>query len=906
MRRSPARRDQTRRASTLNHARAHGIIPLNRRALAGVRLALLLTGLVAAVITFDLNLRTILENGPALRRGAPLPGLPFLGMTVDWTTTPAPQRQADLVRLRDAGVGWVRLRVNWAAVEPQPGQFDWSGTDARITDIVAAGLVPVLVLDGSPAWARAPRDRTPVDNPLAPPDDFAEFATFGAAVAQRFGDSVAFYQIWDEPNVAPHWGDRHIEPVHYAQLLRVTAPAIRAADPDAVIIGAALAPTTDRGHTAMDEVRFLQRMLAAGARESLDAVAVQPFGFGATPDDDRRRIDVLNAQRAALIRRTLAAMGTDDLPVIAARFGWNDRPNAPWRTVLEPQRTAFAQEFLELARREWPWLAGAAWAVDRPDAPPDDPMWGFAGDAALLAALREGATAAPQPHAERANRAAWGWLTLALASVAVAGWRLVRAAQVAGWRSWLGWLRARPWWQLGLWLALLLAYFLATWPPLVLLLLGGAAVLVWVQPRSALWLGALLLPFHIYHKELHFAAGTLTLPPTQAVMLAALPALIPARRGRPWGQSWTFSGFDGLALGWLVLGVTAVHVRYWPGYVQGMADLVVTPLLLYALVRRFTPDAQTGRQVAAALFAGGLLAALVGLVGWIGGAGTVADGLRRLVGPHFSPNHTALYLERTLFLGLGLWFGIGRRTGRARRAFLGIGAALALVGVALLLTASRGALLLALPAGLAVFVWSAPVRRVRVRGIVLGSIIGGLAVAALALLVTLPRLANTATVLERVDIWRATMALWRDVPVFGVGAGGFYWTFPAYIPVQAAIDPNLRHPHSVWLETLTGWGVLGMIWMLGLLVQMTRAGFALRHREGLTDRNVWLGAGLLAGLAAGFAHGQVDAFGTLPDLAGWNWVALALLAQMTPSLRRENRRAARQHVPPDGPAETGE
>ncbi|MCB0162371.1 MAG: hypothetical protein KDD83_29740, partial [Caldilineaceae bacterium] len=79
----------------MNHARAHGIIPLNRRALAGVRLALLLTGLVAAVITFDLNLRTILENEPALRRGEPLPGLPFLGMTVDWTTTPAHQPQAD-------------------------------------------------------------------------------------------------------------------------------------------------------------------------------------------------------------------------------------------------------------------------------------------------------------------------------------------------------------------------------------------------------------------------------------------------------------------------------------------------------------------------------------------------------------------------------------------------------------------------------------------------------------------------------------------------------------------------------------------------------------------------------------------------------------------------------------------
>ncbi|MCB9159161.1 MAG: O-antigen ligase family protein [Caldilineaceae bacterium] len=205
-----------------------------------------------------------------------------------------------------------------------------------------------------------------------------------------------------------------------------------------------------------------------------------------------------------------------------------------------------------------------------------------------------------------------------------------------------------------------------------------------------------------------------------------------------------------------------------------------------------------------------------------------------------------------------------------------------------------------------VFLWPAPMRRVRVRGVVSVSVIGGLAVAALALVVMLPRLANTATVLERVDIWRATLALWRDVPIFGVGAGGFYWTFPAYIPVQAAIDPNLRHPHNVWLETLAGWGVLGGIWMVGLLVQLVRTTAAVSRADELTRRDVWLAAGLLAGLAAGFAHGQVDAFLTLPDLAGWNWVALALLAQMTPSLRRENRRAARQHLPPDGPAEKGE
>jgi hypothetical protein len=35
--------------------------------------------------------------------------------------------------------------------------------------------------------------------------------------------------------------------------------------------------------------------------------------------------------------------------------------------------------------------------------------------------------------------------------------------------------------------------------------------------------------------------------------------------------------------------------------------------------------------------------------------------------------------------------------------------------------------------------------------------------------------------------------------------------------------------------------------------------------------------GLVAGLIAALAHGQMDAFQALPPLAAWNWVALALL-----------------------------
>jgi len=75
----------------------------------------------------------------------------------------------------------------------------------------------------------------------------------------------------------------------------------------------------------------------------------------------------------------------------------------------------------------------------------------------------------------------------------------------------------------------------------------------------------------------------------------------------------------------------------------------------------------------------------------------------------------------------------------------------------------------------------------------------------------------------------------------------------------------------------TGWGGLGLLWFLGLLVTLIRiAKLILKN-----DRLSWPAIGLLAGLAAAFAHAQVDAFTVLPDLALWNWAALALLATKT-------------------------
>ena len=310
--------------------------------LALLRLLLIYTLLCAVALATALTLRGRIDRGVGLATPptADIGDIPYFGITAELDTL-NPQAQADaLARLADMGVGWVRVFLDWDTLEPAPGDFDWTAADRVIAAITDARLVPVVVLDKSPAWARDERDRDTPDGRHAPPADVTDYARFAAAVATRYGAAVRYYQLWNEPNVAPHWGARHIEAAGYAQLLKAGATAVRQADADAVILLAALAPTTDRGHTAQDEVYFLQRLYAAGAAPYFDAAAVQPFGFGSAPDDPRVDRAILDFRRTLLVRRAMINAGDGATPIWIARYGWNRILASPWATVSpdEPDR----------------------------------------------------------------------------------------------------------------------------------------------------------------------------------------------------------------------------------------------------------------------------------------------------------------------------------------------------------------------------------------------------------------------------------------------------------------------------------------------------------------------------------------------------------------------------------------
>ena len=93
------------------------------------------------------------------------------------------------------GFTWVRQRFPWAAIEPQPGEFDWEPWDRIVAESVDRGLQIIPVLDTPPAWAGTPPD----------PEAFARL--FGDVLAAGI---ISTHYGAAEP-IAPTWEFLHVE-----------------------------------------------------------------------------------------------------------------------------------------------------------------------------------------------------------------------------------------------------------------------------------------------------------------------------------------------------------------------------------------------------------------------------------------------------------------------------------------------------------------------------------------------------------------------------------------------------------------------------------------------------------------------------------------------------------------------
>ncbi len=353
-----------------------------------------------------------------LRRQIPPPPANFLaadkgyGVTLNLTRYDDQALTATLTELHRSGLRWLRQPVSWAQIEPTPGHFDWSGLDRLVEAVSEANqalalssssgqteaFTLIVVLQETPAWAR------PVGTPPShPPTDFRNFGNFARALATRYHEQINFYQIWHQPNLSAGWGDTFVEAAAYADLLREASLNIKAADPEAYLLTAALAATLEAGPLNLSELAYLDRLYQAHADRWFDIVAIQPYGLWTEPLDSPAA-DTLNFRRAELVRDVMHRHGDDETPLWVTAFGWVALPAdwagrpSPWSNDLPEVQAPRTAEAITYARQNWPWLGpllAARWAAD--DLAADDPERGFAllETPQVLTAIQTAATAPP-------------------------------------------------------------------------------------------------------------------------------------------------------------------------------------------------------------------------------------------------------------------------------------------------------------------------------------------------------------------------------------------------------------------------------------------------------------------------------------------------------------------------------
>ena len=270
------------------------------------------------------------------------------------------------------------------------------GTQLRVDDYKVRRIVEwakdygvqlIVRLDNPPDWAYA-NVAAEGEAKMGPPTDVTDYANFVKAVAGRYCGKVRYYQIWNEPNIYPEWGERRPDPAGYAKLLNVAAAAARSVCSDVVIISAALSPTTEQSDRNMSDLTYLKALYELETvdpkaypdgffEEGFDILGAQGFGLWTGPTDRRVSPDRTNFGRVLLLRDIMVRHGDEATPIWLTEFGWDSPPertadgkpfDAKYGRVTEELRAEYTRDAYERLQAEWPFIGVACiWFLRRPD-----------------------------------------------------------------------------------------------------------------------------------------------------------------------------------------------------------------------------------------------------------------------------------------------------------------------------------------------------------------------------------------------------------------------------------------------------------------------------------------------------------------------------------------------------------
>ncbi|NJN18617.1 MAG: hypothetical protein HC822_21365 [Oscillochloris sp.] len=238
--------------------------------------------------------------------------------------------------LSDLGVQWVREDFHWHRLQPRPGVWDWTFTDAAMRAILNRDIQVLGVLGPSVGWATAEPGDIPNDVSYYAPDPDA-YVEYVRGVVTRYRRYVKHWEIWNEPDHPIFWRPAP-DPVAYTDLLIRAAAAIREVDPEATVLIGGINPF---------DTTFLRTVAERGGWNSFDILAIHPYVDPYSPEDGN------------LISATdgVRALGEQfgPKPIWVTELGWSSGPgdrDATGLTDEEEQASYLVRAMLTL------WQAG--------------------------------------------------------------------------------------------------------------------------------------------------------------------------------------------------------------------------------------------------------------------------------------------------------------------------------------------------------------------------------------------------------------------------------------------------------------------------------------------------------------------------------------------------------------------
>ena len=302
------------------------------------------------------------------------------------------KRERQMQMIADAGIGWIRQKFTWQDIEIRgrgnfiddrndvtgDGVIDaidaWAKYDHIVELAVRYDVNIIARLGTPPAWSQPPE----LAGTFAPPADVQDFVNYARAVAERYRGRVRHFQVWNEPNLGHEWGDQPVDPVAYTEMLCRTYDALKAVDPEIVVISGAIAPTIDLSGYNLNGFVYLQRMYDAGAGACFDVLGAQGYGLFSGPTDRRMHITTVNVNYPLWLRDLMVANGDAHKPIWIGEMAWNPVPTESevpdivarlaYGQVTDEQAARYAVEAYARAEAEWPFVGVICyWYFKRPD-----------------------------------------------------------------------------------------------------------------------------------------------------------------------------------------------------------------------------------------------------------------------------------------------------------------------------------------------------------------------------------------------------------------------------------------------------------------------------------------------------------------------------------------------------------